>query len=249
MLVPLLLLAGAAQAEPLQLRYEASWAGLPAGEIRLTLDDEPAAYRAVMHIETRGLPKLLTRFRADAVSVGELVAGVQRPEAYDVAYALRRKPKVVALRYSPLGAGLVASRGPDDTSTHPQLADALRRDTIDPLGALAQIRRLALAGLAVDAGFRIAAYDGKRRFDVEGRRDGDADPGTIRLKLVLRPVAGFRNPHSDEEDPEDTPRPAEMVLSEDGRAVPMRTSTSIAYLPLTVRLVADCGPAPCPPSP
>jgi hypothetical protein len=242
----LLLAASAASAEPLRLRYEASWAGLPAGEIQLILDQGPASWRAEMQIDTRGLPRLLTRFNARAESVGELIAGAPRPEAYDVAYALRRKSKVVALRYAPLGASLVASRGPGDTSTHPQLLDAFRRDTIDPLGALAQIRRLAQAGLAVDQGFQIAAYDGKRRFDVDGRRAAEADPGSIRLKLMLRPIAGFRNPQSDEEDPEDDPRPAEMVLSDDGRAVPLRISTSIAFLPLTVRLVADCSRAPCP---
>src|SRR5262249_9502845 len=157
-----------------------------------------------------GLPRVLTRFRADAVSVGELIGGAPRPEAYDVAYLLRRKTKVVALRYSPFGAALVAARGPGDTSTHPPLADAYRSDAIDPLGALAQLRRLARAGLAADAGFRIAAYDGKRRFDVEGRRTSEADPGTVRLKLVLRPVAGFRDPHADDEDPEDSPRPVDL---------------------------------------
>ena len=238
-----------ATAEPLQLRYEARWAGLPAGEIRLTFDDAPASWQAVMHIETRGLPRVLTRFHADAVSVGAWLAGAPRPETYDVAYALRRKSKAVVLRYAPAGGALVAARGPGDTSNHPQLAEAFRRDTIDPLGALAEIRRRVRAGLAVDAGFRIAAYDGKRRFDVEGRRTADADPGTIRLQLVLRPLAGFRNQQADEEDPEDSPRPVELVLSADGRAVPLRIGAAIAYLPLTVRLVAECDGGPCPPSP
>src|SRR5262249_22760214 len=144
--------------------------------------------------------------------------------AYDAHYQLRRRAKVVALRYAPSGQGLLAYKAPGDTSTHPELPELSRRDTLDPIAVLTDIRRLVRRGLKPGGRFLIAAYDGKRRFDVEGLREVEAEPGTIRLSLVLRPLAGFRNPKSDEDDPEDTPRPAELVLSDDARLAPLRAS-------------------------
>jgi hypothetical protein len=65
------------------------------------------------------------------------------------------------------------------------------------------------------------------------------------LEKVLRPIAGFRNPKDDEDDPEDSPRLAELVLSDDARLLPLRASVPIVYLPLTLTLAVDCSQAPC----
>src|SRR5439155_23284073 len=55
--------------------YQAYWAGVPAGEIRLKLRDDPANYRDEITVRSQGLPWLLTHFRATAVSEGRLAAG------------------------------------------------------------------------------------------------------------------------------------------------------------------------------
>jgi len=235
-----------AHAEPVVLRYDATWAGLPAGDIHMMFDDADGGYRAAIDIDTRGLPRLLTRFRARATTGGDLLELAPRPESYDAAYDLRRRHKVVALRYATAEQGRVARRGPGDTSTHPELPAAQRRDTLDPLAVLSEIRRRAARGLRPGEGFTLAAYDGKRRFDVEGERESNSEPGTIRIRLLLRPVAGFRNPKDEEDDPEDTPRPAELTLSDDARLLPLKATVSIVYLPLTVTLVGNCAQSPCP---
>src|SRR4029077_11988174 len=54
--------------------YDASWAGLPAGEIRLTLRDDAAAYKDEIVIKSAGLARLLTRFRGSAISEGHFAA-------------------------------------------------------------------------------------------------------------------------------------------------------------------------------
>lgn len=238
--------ASIARAEPVVLRYDATWAGLPAGDIHMMFDDVDGAYRAAIDIDTRGLPRLLSRFRARATTSGALLDQAPRPESYDAAYDLRRRHKVVALRYAASEQGRVARRGTGDTSSHPELPAVQRRDTLDPLAVLSEIRRRVARGLTPGENFTLAAYDGKRRFDVEGQRERESDPGTIRIRLLLRPVAGFRNPKDEEDDPEDTPRPAELVLSDDARLLPLRATVSIAYLPLTVTLVGNCAQSPCP---
>ncbi len=63
-----------ARADEFAALYQAYWAGMPAGEIRLTLRDDPAAYRDEIAIRSEGLPRLLTRFRASAASEGQFAA-------------------------------------------------------------------------------------------------------------------------------------------------------------------------------
>jgi hypothetical protein len=237
----LLFATNLAAAEPMRLRYEATWAGLPAGEVYALFDAPGDSYRMAIDIQSRGLPRVLTRFRASGQSTSNLVGDAMLPQAYDVDYDLRRRAKRTRLRAD---AGLVR-RVAGDTATHPELAEQYRRDTLDPLAVLSEIRRRVIRGVGPGETFRLAVYDGKRRLDAEVTRDPKADPGTIRLKLMLRPVAGFRNPQDDEGDPEDSPRPAEIVLSADGRAIPLRLSVNVALLPLTVTWAGDCAATAC----
>src|SRR5687768_8916630 len=80
MILALALLAGIAQAAPVEGRYTASWAGLSAGEVHLRIDDDGARYRSMMQIRTEGLPRFFTRFNSVAVSEGELLRdGSVRP--------------------------------------------------------------------------------------------------------------------------------------------------------------------------
>src|SRR5215831_15659980 len=80
-------IADIAQAEELAAFYRATWAGLPAAEIRLGLGDTPSDYRHEIRIETQGLPRWLTKFRGDAVGEGKLVSdGTVTPARYDAHY-------------------------------------------------------------------------------------------------------------------------------------------------------------------
>src|SRR4051794_15461292 len=83
---PAATLPGAA-AEPQTLRYVATWAGLPAGEVHLQLAEGASAFRAQIDISTVGLPRWLTRFRARGISEGAVPAdGLATPTRYDAAY-------------------------------------------------------------------------------------------------------------------------------------------------------------------
>jgi uncharacterized protein DUF3108 len=257
-LVVLALVTHSAQADETAALYQASWAGLPAGELRLTLRDDPASYRGEIVIRTEGLPRLLTRFRASAVSAGRLAAA--RPPAplrYDATYDLRKlrdrrlsmefTPRAVGLQPTGLSRGtLVAERGAADTSRKPPLAEPFRTDVLDPLSALAAIRHALRQGNR--GAFTIPVYDGTRRFDVSVRvlqkRDGDP---TLHLALTLAPIAGFKGETSDDGDPDTAPRPVALTISDDQRLMPLSMSVSLGYLPLVVELRRWCSAAaPCP---
>jgi hypothetical protein len=227
-----------AAAASLQAHYVATWAGLPAGEVEMRIDEDAAAYRSVLEIRTEGLPRWFTKFRGTVVSTGRFTGdGRAEPAQYDALYDLRkRKNKRNSLRFVARNGTLVAERGPEDTSGKPPIAEDFRRGVVDPLTALVAVRhRLKTGTIGPDGHFVVPVFDGSRRFDAEGRVA--RAEGRLRVTLLLKPIAGFRQDKPDEdEDPEDRPREVLIDFTNDERLLPIRLEVSIAWLPAVVRV-------------
>jgi hypothetical protein len=240
-------LASIASAEEASALYSVYWAGLPAGDIKLTLRDDPAGYRDEIAIRTEGLPRLVTRFLGSAASGGRLVADhLPQPGYYEAHYNLRKsKNKRLSMRFVARAGARVADRGPEDTSSKPPLAENFRQNVLDPLSALTAIRDSLRRGKR-DA-FSVPVYDGARRFDIRVRvlpKKG-ADPA-LHLELTLAPIAGFKGETSEDGDPDDAPRPVDLTMTDDGRFMPLSMSVSLYYMPLVVQLAKWCGDGqPC----
>jgi hypothetical protein len=251
-LASVLVASPAGAAEPQTLRYVATWAGLPAGEVHLQLAEGASAFRAQIDISTVGLPRWLTRFRARGVSEGAVPAdGLAAPLRYDAAYDLRsRKGKRISMRFVGAGGDSVAERGPDDSSEKYLLPSALLTDVVDPLAALTRMREALRTGLAGHGHFAIPVFDGKRRFDVEeravsreARQIGDQTLSVLHLALLLRPIAGFKGDDG-EPNPDPKPRGLDLLFTDDGSFTPVRLEVTIAWLTMVVELVERCGTAP-----
>ena len=221
--------------------YQAYWAGLPAGDIKLVLRDDPGAYRDEIAIRSEGLAWLFTKFRGTAVAEGKLAADKPpAPDHYDAHYDLRKSHgKRQTMRFASRASALFADRGPDDTSERPQLADEFRKNVLDPLSALTAIRQELRRGNR--GTFTVPVYDGARRFDVIAKvlpkKDGDH---VLNLRLTLSPIAGFKGESSDDGDPENAPRPVDVRISDDARLLPLSMRVSVAYMPLVVELTRSC---------
>lgn len=238
-----------AAADSLTARYTATWAGLPAGEIYLRLDDRGDAYRGDAEIRTEGLPRWFTRFRGRAVGEGRLLGdGSVAPARYDARYDLRkRRGKGISLRFVPAGGAVVAERGPGDTSSKPPLPEIDRRNVVDPVAALIAIRHQIRTGALRRHGrIVVPVYDGSRRFDLEGRAEPHDEDGVLRLRLVLRPLAGFKGESSDDGNPDEAPRAVRFDLTDDERLIPLRMEVTIAWFTTVVALDHPCTAAtPC----
>lgn len=243
LLVALLTLAApAARAEDAAACYEASWSGMPAAELRLAVHDGADGYRNEIEVRSLGLARWVTRFRGNATGIGRLVPDhLPAPASFAAHYDLRkRKSRIASLRFVAAKGAVVAERQPDDTSRKPQLAEKFRHDVLDPLAILAAIRQRLREH--PDAGFTLPAYDGARRFDVVTRAPPRREQGAIHLGLSLHAIAGFKGESSDDGDPDDAPRPVELLFSDDKRLMPLSMTVPIWYLPLTVDLVRWSGP-------
>lgn len=225
--------------------YDAYWAGMPAGEIRLTLRDDADDYRDQIAIRSVGLPKLVTRFRGIATSEGRAATGLT-PVHYEADYDLRKSHgKRLIMQFDARGGAFIADRGAGDTSKKPPLAERFRTNVLDPLSALNAIRDELRRGNRT--AFAVPVYDGARRFNVNVRvlpkRAGDR---VLHLQLTLAPIAGFKGESSDDGDPDDAPRPVALTMSDDAAFMPLSMSVSLYYLPLVVQFSRWCSAAsPC----
>lgn len=223
--------------------YKAWYAGLPAGRIRLALEDEAGRYRDEIAIRSEGLPWLATRFRGTAVSHGEVAAGRPAPARYGADYDLRKtRGKRLRMVFTARAGRLVADRGPQDTGKQRLLAERYRSNVYDPLSALTAIRDKLRSGTR--GTFRVPVYDGARRFDVIIRvLPGRAGDKVLHLELSLAPIAGFKGESSENGDPNDAPRRVALTISDDWRLMPLTMRVSVYYLPLIVQLSRWCDDA------
>jgi hypothetical protein len=229
--------------------YDAYWAGVPAGKIRLKLRDGGPGYRDEIEIETVGLPHLLARFRATAVAEGQRTADrPAEPALYWAVYDLRkRRDKRISMQFVNRTGMTIAERGQDDTSQKPPLAEAFRKNIVDPLSGLERIRE-ALRAPRRNASFTIPVYDGARRFDILGQTLPKKHPSEeiLRVELTLRPIAGFKGESSEDGDPDNAPRKVELTVTDDSRVVPVSIKVPVFFMPLFVQFQRLCvAPDPC----
>ena len=236
-------------AEDIVATYNAFWAGVPAGKIRLTLGDGGPAYRNEIAIETVGLPHLFTRFRATAYAQGQRSAGrPAEPSYYRADYDLRkRRDSRISMQFVRRSGATFAERSPDDSSRKPPLPENFRKNVVDPLSALERLRA-ALRASRRGGSFTIPVYDGARRFDIVGRimAQKDASDGVLRAELMLRPIAGFKGETSEDGDPDSAPRKVELAVTDDDRMVPLSITVPVFFFPLLLQLQRICAaPDPC----
>jgi hypothetical protein len=239
--------AAPACAEDFTALYNATWAGMPAAQIRFAALDDPAGYRNEIAIQTAGLPNLLTHFRSHAVSEGRFAPNrTPAPLRYESIYDLRkRRDSHLNMLFVARDGATVAERGPGDTTRKPMLAEKFRRDVVDPMTVVTIIREQLRQHASV---FTIPVYDGARRFDAEARvlpKRGEAD-NVVRVELTLRAIAGFKGESSDDGNPDAAPRHATLTFADD-RLLPLSMTVPIYYLPLEVRFERLCtAERPCP---
>ena len=240
-----------ASAEEIYADYRVTYAGLPAGEIRFGFTGDGSSYSDRISVESAGVPRWITHFRGIASGEGHFAAdGSADPHSYDVLYDLRqRRDERIDLRFTGGAGNIIAERGENDTSRKPPIAENLRRNTVDPVAAMAAIRQaLRQHGEGSPPDFTIPVYDGTRRFDVLVHAEPDTEnDGLIHLHLSLLPIAGFWEESGEDVNPSADPRPVEAVFTDDDRHLPVYLRVKVWYLPMVVKFdhlcksFASCG--------
>jgi hypothetical protein len=241
------------------LRYEVMWGGLHAAEFALSLDGDKTTYANRFRLETRGIADWLLRLRVSVSGHGEAPAAAPlKPRAYRVGYSNRRRQRVVSLRFDEESgevSPVVESDSRLDGDASPEAGDDndeatisrdLRLGVIDPLSAFVEsLRRVRRHLDGEPADFRLAVFDGRRRFDLEGAYAGKVRRTILnvprelhRVRVKTIPMAGFRRAQRILWDG----TTFDVFLGTDGRLLPVQIM-SVGPGPV-MNLVEEC-PALC----
>ncbi len=200
----------AADAPPsaVHLRYEARWGGLHAADFALSVTDLGESYRAGFRLQSRGIIGWFLRLRLESKSHGASASPVA-PAQYRVDYTNRFRERTVTVDFDPATGEAVPTlrtqgASPDkDRETADKVPHADRFHVLDPLAAVIQaLRNVRAYADGGDDRFVLKVYDGRRRFDLEGRVAGPEKRSirrqvrvVYRLRLDPRPVSGFKDRH------------------------------------------------------
>jgi hypothetical protein len=249
-----LLAATPAGAEETHLRYQVMWGGLHAADFALSVRHQGAAYGTRFRLETRGVLDWLLGLEVTATSRGVAPeAAPLAPGAYRVAYTNRRRGRTIAVHFDGDGGlatatvetrhGDVDDEGDEDGEDEARVPEAMRLGVIDPLSALVDALRRVRRHLAAGGAprFRLAVFDGRRRFDLEGVYAGRGRRAILgvthdahRLRLTTLPRAGFNRAHRVLWDGS----AFDLFLSADSRFVPLQI-VSLGPGPV-MNLIAEC---------
>lgn len=244
---------GEASAQAFHLRYEAHWGGLHAADFALSIQAEKPEYEDWFLLRTRGFTDFISRLAIEARGEGKAPDGAPlRPAAYRVDYTNRWRSRSMTIAYDPKGgeahSTLVTHQADEeDGEEKDELPREHRLGVIDPLTGLAEAIRRLRAHLEKDGPreFRIAMFDGRRRFDLDGEFQGGLTKDILgkrhevyRLRLVTRAIAGFKERFKGIWDGS----AFDVYLSRDGRYLPLQID-SVGPGPL-LNLVEEC-PARC----
>ncbi|MFO1070316.1 MAG: DUF3108 domain-containing protein [Geminicoccaceae bacterium] len=232
--------ARAAEA-PLDARYALNYAGVPVADLALTVEPGGKAIRSAMDVGSNALAGLFGGFdvRMTATSRPGEPPGPQSFRARTEKSDRDRDVRVQWDRRGTVTEAVEMKRGKPRPSEVPQESWS---DTVDPLTGMLRLRRWIAAGPAAGRTLEERVFDGRKRFDVEAERLDDApgEAGTPlhRARVRLLPVWGYER----DEDaymswPGEPARWFEIVLSGDGRMVPLAVSENGAPL---LTLTRDC---------
>lgn len=204
-----LLAAGPVRAaQPTTLLMQAWWGGLKGADIQFTVDKENGHWQGRFLVHGAGIVRWLTKLEADAGGHGKLGPEGAAPDSYFQHVASNKSERTVELGFRgdpPLGARLSdretyvdPSKQARDPENVPDLPEAQRRDTMDPIAAILSLGERAVNG---DRHFNLPIYDGRRRFDLDVTVTGPNHHGLLGRQVdtvdaigVVHPIAGF-NPY------------------------------------------------------
>jgi hypothetical protein len=247
--------AGRASEVPdkLRLSYNVWQGGFHAFTLRTEMNHGAERYDASFSATTDGLVGWIFPYRVEGRSKGTLVAaepetgtGVMngfRPQRFESASRKGDKEKQREITYLDDGSLEVRHQPPRDDEP---LAEPLLRDTLDPvtalfaiIGSFDEVRRCA---------GRLSVFDGRRRYDLKLKQLGAAqlepsDYGiysgpAMRCRVVLKPIAGFKNKRKSLSR---LPRKVEVWLAPlepGGPAVPVRLEGKNPWGRMVVHLIS-----------
>lgn len=194
----LLGLASPAAAQPVAATYEVFAGGMTVLEMEARFTLDATGYRVETRLRTRGLAAAIVRGEQVSEVSGLWQGAAPVPARYVSEGVWRGRTRRIAMEWQEGQPRLLELTPPDEVEREP-VPEALRRDTMDALSALAQLaRRVQREGACEGVA---PVFDGRRRSDFHARSEGREtirpwrgawSGDALRCGFEGRQVAGFR---------------------------------------------------------
>lgn len=253
----------AGASEKLDLHMVMTMAGVTAGTIKLSIDEQETQTVSSISMKSQGLFKFLTGY--ESLATAESADGVDgaspMPISYELTYETNNGERRVEIRYD-RESGDIDTLGnwrkgkPRDS----KVPAALQAATVDPLTAMVRFRHW-IRELRAEGGFQkigavepapktrnLEVFDGRRRYRleidllerIEIDHAGSRVPA-LRFRVDLETLAGFgRNDMLANWSSENGQRWIEVIVTDDDRTLPISMSTIGGSLKTTVYLRKIC---------
>jgi hypothetical protein len=198
-LAALMAFAAPAVAEPLRAVYSVRGGGMQLMQVEAVFDiDASARYSLRAQWRTTGMARLFGSAQFNGGTEGRWVGTEPHPIRYSVEGTWRGEHRRTVLEY-PAGQPVLRARLPAEDLEREPVPEAMTRNTVDQLSAIARLVRLLAETGRCDG--QASVYDGVRRVEMQARTAGRDRlfPWTTawhgeatRCTFVGQQVAGFR---------------------------------------------------------
>ena len=217
--------------DPVSVEYTLKSRGVSAASVRYTAHWQDDILSSKLRIKTTGFFGAFRKVKTKFVGQSKRIdANRLQPLRFDMELEKPDTEREVAIRYAAGGSITSLSVSKDGRERDSKVPADLRADTLDPLTAVAQIRRRlqASASWEGDKTLTYPVFDGRKRYDIEitwlGEiRDTNNPLKTPAQKIIVlqTPIAGYD--HDDDDwlrHLRGETRPLELLATADEKAIP-----------------------------
>lgn len=191
------------------LKYEAHWSGIKAGEMHVIIGEKDDSFNDTVTVDTVGVVKNLTKYWNANNVKGAIKNGKYSPEVYDSKWQQKKNTtQAITVTYAAGGRLTETAKPPESRSKHPEVSDKDKTGAVDPVTAgvtaRQRVREIIQSKGKLPQKFTIKMFDGRRvsslGFDVIGYQNmniGAKSMKLLKVTMTRTAISGFNKKELD----------------------------------------------------
>ena len=189
--------------ENLDLKYEAYWSGIKAGDMHVVIAEKPDSFNDTVDVNSVGVVQTITKYWNKDRVKGAIKNAKYVPEDYHSVWQQKKNTtQEIVVSYGKNGEVTEFANPAESRSKHPEVLAKDKDDTLDPvlagITARVKVRQIIESKGKLPQKFSIKMFDGRRvsnlSFNIIGYQDRKIDGKVMKLLKITMdrvPLAGF----------------------------------------------------------
>jgi len=189
--------------ENLNLKYEALWNGIKAGEARVDISEVTDNYTGRVRAESMGLVKNFTNYWTDSKVTGAINGNEYKPSLFEMKFQPKKAPtQRVTVTYGADGSVKEVASPPEKRGKRPEVDQKSKKDLPDPISAALiardRVREMVKSAASFPQKFALRTFDSRRvtdlNFNVTGYKQMKISGRSQKVLEVIfnrTPITGY----------------------------------------------------------